>query len=123
MNALSNKDVEGLLLEHMESVQKVVKDNVEIQNQISELNNSFKNCFQKYGLIRFTAFEDVGSDLSFAIALLDGNDDGIILNGIYSREGSSVYAKPIHKGESKHNLSDEEKKALENAKRRGQIQK
>jgi hypothetical protein len=122
MKALSGKDVESLLLEHMENVNKVIKENSEIKENIKEINNTLKPCFQKYGIVRYTAFDDVGSDLSFAIALLDGKDDGVLLNGVYSREGSSVYAKPIYNGTTKYTLSDEEQKALENAKRRGQIQ-
>lgn len=119
MDALSGKDIEKLLLEHMETVKIVKKENEEQEAQIKELKNAQKSCFQKHGIVRYTAFDDVGSDLSFAIALLDGKDDGIILNGIYSREGSSMYAKAVHDGETKQNLSDEEKKALENAKRKG----
>lgn len=120
MKALSGKDVEKLLLEHMENVKKVSEENKETQEKMNEVNNSLKACIQKYGIVRYTAFEDVGSDLSFAVALLDGKDDGIILNGVYSREGSSVFAKPVHKGTTKHTLSEEEQKALENALRRGQ---
>lgn len=119
MDALSGKDIEKLLLEHMETVKSVKKENDEQEAQIKELKNAQKSCFQKHGIVRYTAFDDVGSDLSFAIALLDGKDDGIILNGIYSRDGSSMYAKPVHAGETKQTLSDEEKKALENAKRKG----
>lgn len=119
MNALSGKDVEKLLLENIELMQKVLKENEVNKNEIEKIKENMKSCLQKYSIVRYTAFEDVGSDLSFAIALLDGKDDGLILNGIYSREGSSVYAKSVHNGESKYNLSEEEQKALERAKRKG----
>lgn len=119
IDALSGKDVEGLLLEHMENAKRVEDENKVLKEEIKDIREVLKSCFQKYGIERFTAFEDVGSDLSFAISLLDGKDDGIILNGIYSREGSAVYAKPVYNGESKHKLSQEEQKSLERAKRRG----
>ena len=72
-------------------------------------------CFQKMSIIRYRAFEDVGSDLSFSIALLDNNDDGFILTGIYGRNESTTYAKPIDKGLSRYELSEEEKHVLQDA--------
>jgi hypothetical protein len=54
----------------------------------------------------------VGSDLSFSIALLDGNQNGVIITSIYGRNESTTYAKPIDKGISRYDLSEEEKKVL-----------
>ena len=70
---------------------------------------------QKTSMVRYKAFADVGSDLSFSIALLDGNDNGAILTSIYGRNESTTYAKPIDKGMSRYDLSEEEKKVLEQA--------
>ena len=64
---------------------------------------------------RYNAFKDTGSDLSFTLALLDEKNDGIVLNGIYARDSSNIYAKPIEKGESKYILSNEEKEAINRA--------
>ena len=61
--------------------------------------------------------EDTGSDLCFAIALLDFEDTGVVINGIYSRDGSSTYAKPVEKGTSTYTLSTEEIQAIDMAKR------
>lgn len=65
------------------------------------------------GIIRFQAFTDTGSDLSFAIALLDQNQDGIVISSLYGRAESRIYAKPIKSGQSTYTLSDEEKAALQ----------
>ena len=67
-----------------------------------------KVCVKKIAIKRYKAFEDVGSDLSFSVAILDSYNDGIILTGIYSRQDSTTYAKPIDKGISIYNLSEEE---------------
>ena len=67
-----------------------------------------KDCVQKVAIMRYKAFEDVGSDLSFSVAILDDNNDGIILTGIYGRNESTTYAKPIDKGISRYDLSEEE---------------
>ena len=75
-----------------------------------------KGCLQKIGIVRYSAFSDVGSDLSFTLAMLDAKDNGVILNGIYSADSSNIYAKPITNGTSTYALSQEEKEALEKAK-------
>ena len=61
------------------------------------------------------AFQDTGSNLSFALAILDKNNNGIVLNGIYSREMSNIYAKPVESGISSYTLSEEEKEAIKKA--------
>ena len=66
-------------------------------------------------MVRYNAFQDTGSNLSFAVALLDSNNTGIVLNGIYSRDGSNIYSKPIQEGKSNFVLSDEEKEAINQA--------
>ena len=67
------------------------------------------------GIVRYSAFRDTGSDLSFAVALLDENNSGVVFNGIYSREMSNIYAKPVEKGNSKYTLSNEELQAIDRA--------
>jgi hypothetical protein len=68
---------------------------------------------QKIGLVRFNPFKDTGGDQSFILSLVDGNDTGVIISGLYARSGTRWYAKRIVKGKSvEHELSDEEKKAL-----------
>lgn len=69
---------------------------------------------QKVGLVRFNPFKDTGGDQSFIISLVDGNNTGVIISGLYSRSGTRWYAKKVVNGKSvEHELSDEEKKALE----------
>lgn len=72
---------------------------------------------QKIGLVRFNPFKDTGGDQSFILSLVDGNDTGVIISGLYARSGTRWYAKRVVKGKSaEHELSDEEKKALKEAK-------
>ena len=66
-------------------------------------------------LVRFRAFEDIGSDLSFAFALLNQEGTGVVLSSIYNREESRVYAKPINEGQSSYPLTDEEKQVINKA--------
>lgn len=72
---------------------------------------------QKVGLIRFNPFKDTGGDQSFILSLIDGHDTGVIISGLYSRSGTRWYAKKIVDGKSlEHELSEDEKKALKEAK-------
>jgi hypothetical protein len=118
MNGISsNNNIEGMLGEYTAKVHEVANKNKEIENHINKIERTLMTCIQKVGIIRFNAFDNVGSDLSFAIALLDDSDNGVVLCGIYSRDSSSTYAKPIAGGKSKYPLSAEEIQALDIAKK------
>ena len=71
---------------------------------------------QEVGLVRFNPFKDTGGDQSFVLSLIDGNDTGVIISGLYSRAGTRWYAKRVINGKGiDHELTDEEKKALKEA--------
>lgn len=108
-------NIEEDLENYMYRVERVERQNAEINNHIKNLNNDLTKCIQKVGIVRYTAFKDTGSDLSFALALLDENNDGVVLNGIYSREMSNIYAKPVEKGSSSYTISEEEQQAIDKA--------
>ena len=109
----NGKDLEKYLKEYLKDVEEIKKDNSEIKAYYTKLDYDVNSCIQKIGLVRYNAFKDVGSNLSFAIALLDNNDNGVVLNGLYGSESSNIYAKPIKNGESTYQLSNEEKYAIE----------
>lgn len=114
MNKLGKgQNLDEMLKIYISDVENVKKDNREIKNYYTKLDEDISSCIQKVGLVRYNAFRDVGSDLSFAIALLDRNDNGVVLNGLYGSESSNIYAKPIKNKKSTYQLSDEEEYALE----------
>lgn len=76
------------------------------------LEKRLDGCIQKVGIVRYNAYKDTSSDLSFAIALLDEQNNGVVLNGIYSREMSNIYAKPINSGKSNYTMTQEEQDAV-----------
>ncbi len=82
---------------------------VAILEQLAPLN------LQHVGVIRFNPYADKGSDQSFAIALLDNRGDGVVLNGLHSRDTCRVYAKPVVGGNSTYKMTDEEKEAINRA--------
>lgn len=116
MRKLGNgENLEEDLQAYMSRVEEVERKNKKTSEQVKELDNDLTKCIQKVGIVRYSAFKDTGSDLSFALALLDENNDGVVLNGIYSREMSNIYAKPVKQGESTYTVSEEEAQAIEKA--------
>jgi hypothetical protein len=71
-----------------------------------------RNALQKFALVRYDAFEDMGGRLSFSAALLDDHGDGIVITSINGRTETRTYAKPVKGLSSDHNLSDEEREAI-----------
>jgi len=96
-------------LKGLEEKIKEVSDGLEILKKESKFN------FQKIGVVRYNPFSGIGSNQSFSVALLDGNNDGIVITSLYAREGNRVYGKPVKNGQSEYSLSDEEKKAISKA--------
>lgn len=116
MRGVNNKNLEELVTSYLDKVDEVKKQSEKISSSYVELDERIKGCIQKTAIIRYRAFEDVGSDLSFSIALLNESDNGVIISGIYGRHESTTYAKPIDKGLSRYDLSEEEQQVLEEAK-------
>lgn len=116
MKKLGNgEDILELLNENNKKIEEVQINNRNLRDNIEMLNNKSDSCLQKIGFVRYNAFKDTGSDLSFALVLLNKNNTGIVLNGIYSRETSNIYAKSIVNGKSEYRLSEEETRALNEA--------
>lgn len=92
---------------------KAVLSRLEVRQ--TELMTTLTKCVQNLGVVRYNAFEDLGSELSFSVALLDSNGDGVVVSSIYGRDDSRTYAKPIVQGNSKYPLSTEESQAIREA--------
>jgi len=86
-----------------------------LSEELDALKKKSKFSVQKVALIRFNPFREVGGDQSFSVALLDGNNSGVVITSLYSREENRVYGKPVKNGESEYLLSQEEKEAIERA--------
>lgn len=115
MRGVNNKNLEELVIGYLDNIDEVKEDTRKLLEAYKQLDNSVKGCVQKTAITRYRAFDDVGSDLSFSIALLNHYDNGIIISGIYGRNESTTYAKPIDKGISRYDLSEEEQQVLKEA--------
>lgn len=85
------------------------------EKDISALKANILKTYQKFGLVKYDAFNEMGGQLSFSLAMLDKNNNGFLLNTVHNREGSYTYVKEIFDGKSDINLSEEEERALDKA--------
>jgi hypothetical protein len=109
-------DMEEIILERFAEMDAVKNNSKRLTKEHKEVQEYLSNCVSKIGLVKYDAFEGMGGSLSFALALMDSNNNGVVLNCMHSREGCFAYAKEIIRGESYVALSDEEKEAIERAK-------
>jgi len=105
-------NIDEMLQKYVENVEEIKKENAEIERYCQKLDSDSKENLKKIGLVRYNAYKDTGSNLSFALALLNEKDTGIVLNGIYGRDTSNIYAKPVVNGKSEYALSKEEEEAI-----------
>lgn len=87
-------------------------DVADLRNRIAALETASKGALQNVGFVRFNAFPDVGSELSYALAVLDGRGDGFVVSSIYSREEVRTYAKAVRQFAADKEVSSEEREAL-----------
>jgi hypothetical protein len=98
--------------EYIESLENKMS---KLSEEMKALKEASKFAVQKIGIIRFNPFSATGGDQSFAVALLDDNNDGVTITSIYSAHGCRVYSKPVVNGASEYTLSNEEKDAIKKA--------
>jgi len=112
MTGTSGGNLETMLNDHVAEVHGVVARVGDVEQLAQRLEKAGYFSFQHLGVVRFNPFHDTGGDQSFAIALVDGHGNGVVLSSLHARGGTRVYAKPLQKWESTHSLTDEEKQAI-----------
>jgi transposase len=98
-----------------ETLRQLQSETVALRQRLHELEERQRDHLQRLALIRFRAFPEVGADLSFSLALLDGRGNGVVLTSLFGREETRLYAKPIRDGTSTYRLAPEEEQALNQA--------
>jgi len=114
-NGKKASDLEGVLFEEIKRLKKAESNIKQLAKTSKDLEKMSNQSIQKTGVVRFNPFKETGGDQSFAIALLDPNDNGLVISSLYTRQGTRIYSKPIEKGLSKYPLSKEEIEALKKA--------
>ena len=108
-------NIEATLVRLLDQLEESKKKQDELQFALGRMQQKMASQSGNLAVLRYNAFGDIGSDLSFSIALLDDQQNGVVVTSIYGREESRIYAKPIEGGNSVYNLSEEELAVIKKA--------
>jgi hypothetical protein len=115
MKGLKHANLEEILFQYTDDVQRLEAQVHEVVAAQDRLQQDMEKSVGPIGVLRYNAFPDAGSDLSYSIAFLNREADGVVVSSIFGREESRTYAKPIIAGASTYKLSEEEQEAIEKA--------
>jgi len=123
MDGEDGKNLEKAILDKFAAIDTLEENVNEIYENIKAINNQLMTAYQKVGLVKYDAFQEMGGKLSFVLVLLTAEDNGFILNSMHSKEGCYTYIKEVVNGEVFIVLSGEEQQALEEAKANSSLKK
>lgn len=115
MRGKDGKSLEKGFLEQFKTVEKLERSVKQNTRDIDTIYKRMKTHYQKIGIVRYDAFQEMGGNLSFVLTMLDENNNGWVFNAMHSREGCYTYIKEIVKGESYMELGEEERESLKKA--------
>ena len=115
MKGRNGKSLEKSIFKKFEELEEIADLVNENKEKIKDISKKMEGHYQKAGIVKYDAFHEMGGNLSFALTMLDQNNNGWIFNAMHSREGCYTYIKEVVKGESYIELSEEEQQCLEKA--------
>ena len=115
MTGVDGANLERMMIGCIDSTKAINNENKKLWAETKEIKDLLQRAVTRMAIVRFRAFEDMGGDLSYAVAMLDSNNNGVIMSSIFAREDSRSYAKPIVNGQSTYALTKEEEEALQQA--------
>ena len=116
MVGAEGSDIEKMLTEHSDRMDRITQEQKNLGGEIEEISNLLEKAITRVAIVRFDAFDNTSSEMSYCIALLDDNSTGVIISAINGREEARCYAKPIVNGTSpQYKLTQEEEQALQEA--------
>ena len=110
------KNLEEVMIKLGEQMKEIQEAEDKIKNHLIVVDQRLNKSIRSIETIRFNPFLDAGGNQSFAISFLNDEGDGVIMSSLYARDRMSIFAKPIVKGKSEFELSEEEKEVLEKSK-------
>ena len=115
MKGKDGKSLEQSLKDKFEEAEAVLKFTKQNRTEIRELNRKLETNYQKVGIVKYDAFQQMGGKLSFCLCMLDEENSGFMLNSVHSTEGCYTYTKEIINGKAMIDLGKEEEAALKMA--------
>jgi hypothetical protein len=115
LDETKGESVERMLYDHLRARMELRASLERLAAKVQDLEEKMASSKRHVGLVRYDAFEDVGGEQSFALAIYDDRGDGAIVNSLVGRTDCRVYCKPLQRGRSERSLSQEEQRAIEDA--------
>lgn len=115
MKGKDGKHLEESIMARLSDIDQALQISHKNQEDIKHIYKKMKAHYQKIGIVRYDAFQEMGGDLSFALTMLNEDDSGWIINAMHSRESCYTYIKEVVKGESYIELAEEEVESLKRA--------
>ena len=112
LDSPNGTNLEALLIDHARERVKMNEEIRQLEARIVTLETKMNKAKRHLGLVKYDAFEDVGGQQSFALAIYDDRGDGAVVSSIVGRADCRVYAKPIMGGKSERALSNEEQQSI-----------
>ena len=111
----TGQDLELVIDGIVRNVNQIGEHQAVLEQALVHLKNNFEFSVQKVGLVRFNPFADGGGNFSFSLALLNGQDSGLVITSMHGREQNRIYTKKITQGRSETQLTEEEQQAVRGA--------
>jgi hypothetical protein len=118
MTGVDGANLEQLLNQHLDDVRQAVETVSDLETRTRTIERTLQHALQWMGMLRFNPFRNTGGAQSFALAIVDGNGDGVVISSLHARENTRIYAKPLNRWTSEHTLTDEEQQAITRAQQR-----
>ncbi len=115
MRGRDAESMESFILKQQEDIDELKGAKLADREAMRVMNRNIRSALQKFGVVHYDAFEGMGGKMSFALAILDYTNTGIIINCMHSRDGCFIYTKNVEAGSTYTPLGAEEKEALERA--------
>lgn len=109
------KDLEQILIDQNRAITRIAQEIKDLDQSLTQLYKDNRNNIQKVGFVRFNPFDDAGGNISFTVALLNAQDDGVVISSLHGRDGTRMYAKAVKAAMSESKLTEEELEAIKNA--------
>lgn len=113
LKGVDGKNLEQLMLNNAKTLEQAIFKLEIMEDRLKNVEQATVKSIQRVGIVRFNAFQEMGGDLSYSLALLDQKGNGVIVSSIYGRDEARTYAKPIKAGKSTYQLSEEEELAIQ----------
>lgn len=88
-------------------------DFARLRDDVAALRLDLADALRHLAVVRYDAFGDMGGHLSWSMALLDDNGNGVVLTSINGRSDARSYAKNVREFVCESKLSPEEAEAIE----------